>query len=48
MGKVVQLLLDHGADINARGPWGSALEAASGYGNEKVAQMLLEHGAKAS
>lgn len=38
---VVELLLEHGADINARGGcYGSALAAASFDGNEAVVQLL--------
>ncbi|TQB70154.1 hypothetical protein MPDQ_000932 [Monascus purpureus] len=44
--KVVQMLLDHGADVNAQGEYyGSALQAASFKGFDKVVQMLLDHGA---
>ncbi|RMZ87896.1 hypothetical protein DV736_g4876, partial [Chaetothyriales sp. CBS 134916] len=54
--KVVQMLLEHGADINAQGGYyadvnaqgglyGNALQAASDSGHEKVVQMLLERGA---
>jgi ankyrin repeat protein len=41
--KVVQMLLDRGADINTQGGhYGNALRAASMRGHEKVVQMLLE------
>ncbi|KAJ5091889.1 hypothetical protein NUU61_006759 [Penicillium alfredii] len=45
--KIVQMLLDQGADVNAAegGYWGSALRAASAGGHEKVVQMLLDQGA---
>ncbi|KAJ5651137.1 NACHT nucleoside triphosphatase [Penicillium longicatenatum] len=44
--KVVQMLLDQGADINAQGgEYGNALQAASSGGHEKVVQMLLDQGA---
>ena len=44
--KVVQRLLDQGADINAQGGrYGSALQAASSEGHEKVVQRLLDQGA---
>ena len=44
--KVVQLLLDRGADVNAQGGYyGTALQAASRYGHEKVVQLLLDRGA---
>jgi ankyrin repeat protein len=39
--KVVQLLVDAGADVNAQGgQYGSALQAAALGGHEQVAQML--------
>ncbi len=45
-GKVVQMLLDKGADVNAQGgDFGDALQAASCEGHEKVVQMLLDKGA---
>ena len=44
--KVVQMLLEKGANINAQGGlYGSVLQAASLGGHEKVVQMLLEKGA---
>ena len=44
--KVVQLLLERGADVNAQGGfYGNALYAASSWGQEKVVQLLLEKGA---
>jgi ankyrin repeat protein len=44
--KVVQVLLDKGADVNAKGGrYGIALEAASAGGHEMVVQILLEKGA---
>ncbi|KAJ7218742.1 hypothetical protein C8J57DRAFT_1254739 [Mycena rebaudengoi] len=43
---VVQLLLNHGADVNVQGRrYGSALQAARRMGNEEVVQLLLDHGA---
>lgn len=45
--KVVQMLLDKGADVNAQGGhYGNALQAASLGGHGTVVQMLLEKGAK--
>ena len=44
--KVVQMLLDKGADINAEGGYyGNALRAASARGYDKVVQMLRQNGA---
>jgi len=47
--KVVQILLDAGANVNAQGArfrkFGNALQAASHGGHEKVVQMLLGAGA---
>ena len=44
--KVVQMLLDKDADVNAQGGYyGNALYAASSGGHKKVVQMLLEGGA---
>ncbi|KAF7512590.1 hypothetical protein GJ744_000851 [Endocarpon pusillum] len=44
--KVVQILLDKGADVNAQvGEYGNALCAASYGGHEKVVQILLDKGA---
>ncbi|MCJ1250975.1 hypothetical protein MMC30_008205 [Trapelia coarctata] len=43
---VVELLLDKGADINARGGrYGNALQAASVGGREQVAKLLFDRGA---
>lgn len=45
-GKVVQMLLDRGADANAQlGADGSALHIACRWGHEKVVQILLDRGA---
>ena len=44
--KVVQMLLEKGADVNAQGGhYSNALYAASSGGHNKVVQMLLEKGA---
>lgn len=43
---VVRLLLDNGADVESKGPYGkTALYKAATYGHEDVARLLLEHGA---
>jgi ankyrin repeat protein len=48
-GKVVQLWLDKGANINVQGArYGNALQAASIEGHEKVAQLLLDRGTVAN
>jgi hypothetical protein len=45
--RVSELLLDHGADVNATDEFGmTALEVAITDGHLKVAQLLLERGAK--
>ncbi|KAL7932702.1 ankyrin repeat-containing domain protein [Trichoderma chlorosporum] len=49
--KMVQLLLDHGADVNLtptakNKSFGTALQAACAAGNMKLVRLLLEHGAK--
>ena len=47
--EVVQLLLDRGANVNAVGGHrGTALRAASCYGEEDVVKVLLERGADPS
>jgi len=44
--RVVQLLLDNGADLNAKGlPYGNALRAASSGGHHRIVKVLLEAGA---
>ena len=44
--KVVQMLLDAGADVNAQGgDYGNALQAASSFGHETVVRKLLAAGA---
>ncbi|KAJ7117141.1 ankyrin repeat-containing domain protein [Mycena epipterygia] len=43
---MVQLLTDHGADVNlVQGYFGTPLQAASHCGHETVVQLLLDHGA---
>ncbi|KAJ5267434.1 hypothetical protein N7478_000692 [Penicillium angulare] len=45
--KVVQLLLEKGAEVNAQGGnYGNALRAASLRGHDKIVQLLLEKGAE--
>ena len=44
--KVVQILLDKGADVNAQsGPYSDTLQAALTGGCDEVVQILLEKGA---
>ncbi|OQE34407.1 hypothetical protein PENCOP_c018G08548 [Penicillium coprophilum] len=44
--RIVELLLERGADVNAQGgSYGNALQAACLGGHDKIAQMLLERGA---
>ena len=41
--KIVQMLLDKGADVNTQGGlYGNTLQAASKGGHEKVVQMLRD------
>ena len=43
--KVVQMLIDAGADMNAQGgQYGESLQAASMGGHDKVVQMLIDAG----
>jgi ankyrin repeat protein len=42
---IVQVLLNHGADVNARQRGWTPLHLATWMGHPKVAQLLLEHGA---
>jgi hypothetical protein len=45
--KVIQLLLDQGTDVNAKGgEYGNVLQAALYRGYEKVVQLLLDQGAE--
>ncbi|KAG9990133.1 purine and uridine phosphorylase, partial [Aureobasidium melanogenum] len=44
--RIVQMLLDRGADVNAQGgTYGNALIAASRDGHDRIVQMLLDRGA---
>src|SRR6266550_5651673 len=44
--KIVQILLEKGADVNAQGgPYGNALHGASYKGNSEIVRVLLEQGA---
>ena len=42
---MVRLLIDGGADVQARGRYGSALRATSLGGHDDVVRLLLDHGA---
>lgn len=45
--KILQMLLDNGANVNAdAGSFGTALTAASYRGHRKIVEMLLDRGAK--
>ena len=45
--KAAQLLLEHGADVNAQGGYfGNALDAAAEGGHEEFVLMLFKKGAK--
>ena len=46
--KVVEILLDHGADPNVSGIRGTPLEWAKSEGCEDIIKLLKEHGAKES
>ena len=47
--RIVQLLLERGADANAQGgEYGNALQAACTGGHDKIAKMLLERGTDAN
>ena len=47
--KIVALLLDKGADVNAKSrSYENALQAASAAGHEKVLALLLDKGAAVS
>ncbi len=45
LSRSVKLLLDKGADINAQGRYGTALQRASEGGHEQVVKLLLNKGA---
>jgi hypothetical protein len=44
--KVVRMLRDRGAEVNAQSGYGNALQAVSAEGHKKVVQMLLDVGAE--
>ncbi len=47
-GAIAAALLEKGADVNAKSKWGhSPLGQAHRYGHQKIAEILLAHGAKA-
>jgi len=47
--RMVQLLLDHGADVNARGgKYETALQAAAAKGHLETVKLLIRHGADAT
>ena len=46
--KVIEKLLDAGADVNAGGSHNTALQLASRHGNENLVQILLDAGADAN
>ncbi|KAJ6572468.1 hypothetical protein DFH09DRAFT_1312757 [Mycena vulgaris] len=44
--RIMQLLLEHGADVNTQGGWyGTALQVASAYGFVDLVRLLFQHGA---
>ncbi|KAJ6477191.1 ankyrin repeat-containing domain protein [Mycena vitilis] len=46
--EMVLLLLNHGADVNGQGYYGTALQAASGEGHKNIVRLLTERGAEIS
>jgi ankyrin repeat domain-containing protein 50 len=42
---MVQLLLEKGADVNAQGEYGNALQAALAKVQNQIVQLLLKKGA---
>lgn len=43
---IVQLLLEHGADVNAQGgPYGNSFLVAKTKGNKEIVELLSEQGA---
>lgn len=45
--EIVQLLIDHGAKVDAQGGYfGNALQAAASKGDKEVVQLLVDHGAE--
>ena len=46
---IVRLLLEHGANVEAKSPIGlTALDCATGGGHQETAQLLLKHGANSN
>ena len=43
---VVKVLLEHGADINIEGKWGTALDHAKDGGYNEIVQLLSNYSAK--
>jgi ankyrin repeat protein len=43
--EIVKLLLEHGADVNAKTAYETALHLAAGEGHLEIVKLLLEHGA---
>ncbi|PMD38692.1 hypothetical protein L207DRAFT_385876, partial [Hyaloscypha variabilis F] len=43
--RIVQLLLDHGADVNMGGTYGNALQVVSYLGHISIAKLLIDYGA---
>jgi ankyrin repeat protein len=48
-GDIVRLLVEHGADVNAKGDkYCNALQAATCESNEDIVRYLVEHGTDAN
>jgi len=43
--RIVQLLLDHGADVNMGGKYGNSLQVVSYAGHISIAKLLIDYGA---